>query len=970
MDLKKHIPFVGSNKTSSNSEDGMEAAEEEMEEKLENASAGEEVVLTKDATTLVPDEMQVYRDYIVSDGTYFRTFVVDDWPPRLQQDLFAGIIKSATLNFDFSLHLEPYDDQDAVNKIESLARKMEDKRSGDFSRFISNKESMVTTEQTLTAMKQHITQGEKLFDVTFYITLKSDSKDQLEEHTDELRNKLEREARLGLNHCRYQQKAALVSNSPVSINRLAEKNDSFKQLMLSSAVAKTFPFMEDTFMEKDGVLYGINENSMTPTFVDIFARSNGYNQLTTGMIGSGKSFSTSQVLLEMERAYTDFQQFIVDPMGGFQGVNNALGGQRIIISGSESINPMEIKETPEHVIEKAQGKLDPWAMKKQELRWFFTEFFYDPENEEGISSHEKAMLDQAITQTYNRFGITQDINTHGKESPTILDLIGTLEMMAEDAADFSNTDLEQEADKRRETVISLLLRMEPFKENGEYHNLAQPTEIDITKNDVIYLDLQQIPENSDNLGIMMQLLFMKIYQNAKSTSDKVAITIDEAHKILGDENITGGLEELFRHSRHFDVSINLISQTPEEFYINQTAETIAKQCTIKRFHRVDSLNNDLVENKLELNEREVNFVENAEMGEGDKDYSEALLVIQDEDRSIPLRIEATKDEQMVIGYDPTESVREYTTQSQQRLKMALDTYNQNDNPILVNEDDEMVQEVKSQIIQKRRSRKRMIAEEDPSLLTEAERKSLEQDGDIDVIESDETQDQTETTEINQSANGSTVAGVQNNTSTANSDREPTGRDKIKRQLEGPSSVRELDDRHIERIATQYGLKEDSDSRKELEQKIIEDFFSESEIRSQEDESPTGDQGTNTNSNEDRLGDLLEDPPNESTTNESPDASKENESPNKDTPSDTETPSTEQTDDGQDIDQIKQQVGEIVDNIDVELDEEGDPVADQNTETPTTDTMQTPDRNSDSEETPTDGIWSDSDNPPAKESSDD
>jgi len=817
MSVAEKIPII-SDLMGGDEEEEEKTAEEEVEEMLNKADEDQDIHISGDATSLAPNETQIYRDKIVSDGKFFRTFVVDDWPPMIQQDVFKNILKSAKLDFDFSLQLEPYEDQSGVDKLETLASKLEDKREGDFAKFTSNKESMQQTENTLSVLKQHITEGEKLFDVTFYITLRADSEKELERNTDELKNKLTRESRLGLNECRYQQKDALVSNSPAAINKLAEHNDSFKQLMLSSAVARTFPFLEDTFMEQDGVLYGINENSMTPVFVDIFARANGYNQLTTGMIGSGKSFSTSQVLLEMERAYNDFQQFIIDPMGGFLGVNNALDGDRIVIGGDEPINPLEISKTPEHVMEKAQGKLDPWSMKKNELRWFFTEFFYDPENEEGLSSHEKGMLDQAITMTYNKKGITKDIETHSKESPTIMDLIDVLQSIAEDAEEFSNTELEEEADKQREIALNLLLRMKPFKEGGEYHNLAQPTKIDINTNDVIYLDLQQIPENSDNLGIMMQLLFMKIYQNAKSTEDKVAITIDEAHKILGDENITGGLEELFRHSRHFDLSINLISQTPEEFYVNQTAENIAKQCTIKRFHRVDSLDEELAKNKLELNDSEIQFIEDAEMGKGEKNYSEALLTIQDSDRSIPLRIEATNDEAMVIDYDPTESIQEYDTGSEQQLKRALDIYNRNDNPIFVGDSDELSQEVKSQIVKKRRNRRRLIAEEDPSLLTEEERQQL------DTIDSDEGDNNN--SELSTQSPGDieqTEAGVQA-TSDSAEEENTSNEDHLMRHMT-PQDVRELDTSEVRDIIELKNLDINTDQpRNELEEKIISEFF--------------------------------------------------------------------------------------------------------------------------------------------------
>lgn len=800
------IPILGSNDT-----DDTENQDENSDAPRDNITDLEDDVLCDDSTYIVPDEMQVYRDKIVSDEKHMRTFVVDNWPPRIKQDILSGVIKSANLDFEFTLHLEPYDDNDAERKLESLADKLQDKRDGEFAKYTANKESIKNTEETLSAMKQHITQGEKLFDISMFVTLRADSDEELDRHTDELKNKLEREARIGINPCRYQQKEALVSNSPAGVHPLADKNKSFKQLMLSSGVSKLFPFIEDTFMESGGALFGINENSMTPIFLDIFDRSNGYNILTTGMVGSGKSFSTSQILMEMERAYPDLQQYIIDPMGGFQGVNNALDGDRIIIGGDESINPLEIQPTPEHVLKETQGKLDPWGMKKQEIKWFLKEFFRN-QADNPMSGEEVSLLDRAITQTYHRFGITEDIETHSKDSPTLMDLIETLRMMAEDAEDFTDTNLEQEVEMRQTIAVSLIVKMEPFKPGGEYHNLAQETEIDITSNKTIYLDLQQIPEQSDNLGIMMQLLFMKIYQSAKSTTDKVALTLDEAHKLMGDESITGGLEELFRHSRHFDISINMLSQTPEEFYSTETAETIAKQCTIKRFHRVDKLNEDFAKQKLDLNNREIKFIENAEEGKGDKDYSEALLKIQDEDRSIPLRIEATRDEQIIIDYDPSEQVNEFDTKRDQKLKHALDVYNKNEDPVLIKDDDDLADQVRQNIVQKRRQRKRTLAQKDPSLLTEEEKAiaGVATNGDATSVDA--------ASETPQSANSD-----DGNNADQEEEKEATADNVISKNFNNPEDIDNLTSTSLQTIASHYGVDVELDD-ESMKAKLKEEFF--------------------------------------------------------------------------------------------------------------------------------------------------
>ena len=753
-----------------------------------------------------------YKDKVVLDGTFARTYSLDGWPPLMKDNMMLALIMNANVSYDTSIHADPYDDLDAEEHLSDLEAKLNDKRTGDFSRWVPNLGAVKETEDVLGAMQQHLGRGVTLFDVGFYITIYADSEDDLEDAHNSIMDNLDRTAGVSTNKCALRQKQAMVSNSPIGKNTLGDKNKALTQLMLGQGLAKTFPFVEDTFMEPGGVLFGVNENSYTPVIIDIFNRKNGYNMYTSGMIGAGKSFSSSQILMSMDAAYSDFRQFIIDPMGGFSGVNNALDGDRLVINGGESINPLDIEPTPEHVLERAQGKVDPWTMKKQELQWFFSQFF-EMRGSGGTLSHEElGALDQAITMTYSRFGINENVETHTKDSPTIMDLRETLIMMAEDVNDYADTGLEEEVDMRRNLALGLIVALDPFKPGGEYHNLAQPTDIRLSDNRTIYLDLQQIPEQSDDLGIMMQLLFMKLYQKAKTTTDKVALTIDESHKIMGDATLSSGLEEMFRHSRHFDLSINLISQTPEEFYATATARAIAKQCTIKRFHRVDSLDDEVVEKYLKMNANEVSYIENAEMGDGKKDYSQALLQISDDDRSIPLQIRATRTEQMIIDYDPDEDVSDFDTPSEQSLKQALDTYNSTSAPIYVGPEDELNNRVRAEIAFKERNRKRVLAQEDPSLLDEPDRKDL-------TVQSPEKSSKGQDgdgSDVTQSHDGLRQEAERQGMSVA--------KFALKNQFGDKSGIDNLDEDEVDLIAMQYDVGEPDESIEEKRKLLKIEFF--------------------------------------------------------------------------------------------------------------------------------------------------
>jgi len=64
---------------------------------------------------------------------------------------------------------------------------------------------------------------------------------------------------------------------------------------------------------------------------------------------------------------------------------------------------------------------------------------------------------------------------------------------------------------------------------------------------------------------MMQVLFNAVYERAKGTDKRVIFAIDEAHYLLNDSASLGYLETAVRHSRHYDLSLQFITQTSGEF---------------------------------------------------------------------------------------------------------------------------------------------------------------------------------------------------------------------------------------------------------------------------------------------------------------------------------------------------------------------------------------------------------------------
>jgi type IV secretory pathway VirB4 component len=145
---------------------------------------------------------------------------------------------------------------------------------------------------------------------------------------------------------------------------------------------------------------------------------------------------------------------------------------------------------------------------------------------------------------------------------------------------------------------------------------------------------------------MMQVLFNSVYERVKQTEKRVVFVIDEAHYLMNDASSLDFLETAVRHSRHFDLSLEFVTQTGGEFALTPETRTIANLCSITVIHRVNE-EGEKIAKWFDLNERQVNFVSSAKAGEDEDGYSEALVGI-DQEGWFPLRIRASDYEADVI----------------------------------------------------------------------------------------------------------------------------------------------------------------------------------------------------------------------------------------------------------------------------------------------------------------------------------
>jgi type IV secretory pathway VirB4 component len=314
------------------------------------------------------------------------------------------------------------------------------------------------------------------------------------------------------------------------------------------------------------------------------------------------------------------------------------------------------------------------ATKLNDAMSFLTNFFAL----RGISlGDRRTTLELGLKRAYKRNGITDDIATHSNLSPTIWDMMDVFENMVDDPEEFVVRSDEEAGKIKKKDATWLLDQLGPFEAEGRHAKLGRAPEFDIRDEKVIYLDLAQQEGSVDSsTALTMQLLISLVYERAKGSEKEVVFYIDEARYIMQDAASLAFLETVFRHHRHHDLSIRLVTQTVDEFFEHAESEAILDQCAVKQFHRLDGMDEAWAE-EFGLNHAQMRFVQDAVPGNEDAGFAEALVGVDGEWRGI--QVEAMPKEKQAIDFDPTQGratlpgVETDTAASRRHTDESIDT---------------------------------------------------------------------------------------------------------------------------------------------------------------------------------------------------------------------------------------------------------------------------------------------------------
>jgi len=161
------------------------------------------------------------------------------------------------------------------------------------------------------------------------------------------------------------------------------------------------------------------------------------------------------------------------------------------VGGDTQLNPLEIRETPQEVLDADDG-ISPLSAKKDEVYAVLENFLTARDIDLGT---ETGVLSYVIDETYRQAGVVEDdVTTHTPEnSPTMTDIHRILADIAENPDEHNIAASESARERAAAYADELAIAFQPFREGGSYDNLAERSEVDILEGDnkVVYIDLDR-----------------------------------------------------------------------------------------------------------------------------------------------------------------------------------------------------------------------------------------------------------------------------------------------------------------------------------------------------------------------------------------------------------------------------------------------------------------------------------------------
>lgn len=587
-------------------------AEQYTQEKLQEFSRG--LVTIQDI--IAPEAIEVDFTFQKINSTYSRTLFVAGYPRSVPANWLSPLINFPT-QANISMFVFPSDTSEILDNLKRKITEMEAEITSDVR---AGKISNINTEIKLNdarVMREQLAAGsERFFQFGLYITIKSDSKEQLEKITKAIQSSLGA-LLIVSKKAALQMDEGFKTTLPMGVDRLLVTRN-----MDTTSLATTFPFTSSELTMETGIMYGINEHNDSLVIFDRFKMENA-NMVIFAKSGAGKSYTVKLEILR--QLMFDCEVIVLDPEHEYEELCNMVNGEYINFTfGSQAkINPFDLS----NLYEEGENEL---GQKILSLHGLLKVMLGE------MTPQQEALLDRAIVAAYKAKGITPDPETQTNTPPLMEDLYKALVGM------------------EREESDDLAARLEKFITGSFRGIFDKPSNIDIRSQFTVF----SVKEMEEELRpIAMYVILDFIWTRIKKDLKRRILVIDEAWYFMMHPDSAAFVYSMVKRARKYYLGITTITQDVEDFLHNDYGRAIVSNASIQFLMKQSTSSIPILTQTFYLSEGERQLLVTSDVGEG---------IFFAGQNHVALRVIASPEENDVITTDPEEILQKKNLAAQER----------------------------------------------------------------------------------------------------------------------------------------------------------------------------------------------------------------------------------------------------------------------------------------------------------------
>ena len=571
---------------------------------------------------IAPKKIKNQRDYVKVDNKFNRIITAHGYP-RMVEPGFLDKIITTKGNFDLSIHIEPYSIEATMIMLNKQLQKQRADLYASKLKGAINPSLDIKYKDTIRVLENLQKGHEKLFNISMYINCKADNLEDLNLLTKKIMSELN-SLMIIPKIPSFRMVQGLKSTTPFAVDELGIKRN-----ITTKPLSAFFPFTSQ-FLEIDntGSWIGLNKNNI-PIIKDVFQFTNP-NGAILATSGSGKSFFSK--LFISRQLLNGTKVMVIDPQSEYTKLAEKFNGQIVNISRKSKtiINPLDLMG--HDYAEKRLSLMDLLNVMLGEL-----------------SEPQKAVMDKALTKTYEKKGINTDPKTWKYTPPILEDLLKELTRMEKRV-----TTIE------RPTYQSLINRLSMYVD-GVFSFMNKHTKLNFN-NQFVCFNIGDMPKQVK--PAIMFLILDYVYAKMRKDLERKILVIDEAWSLLSRAEDAGYIFEIVKTSRKFNLGLLLLTQDVADLLQSRAGNAVLANSAYTLLMRQKPAVIDSIVKTFQLSENERNKLLTAPIGEG-------ILIMENEHTE--LKVVASEEEYDIITTRPDELLENNKEVGEEReVKIKVD----------------------------------------------------------------------------------------------------------------------------------------------------------------------------------------------------------------------------------------------------------------------------------------------------------